>query len=120
MDRIREAVSETQEAQAKILNKELTKDLPAEFRGYWSKGSTMKRPIQHQRWKFIPDLPKSLNDLTIPEAWRKSSKGDQWLLCDIQFKEGSERVIIFCTVAKLRHLCHSDGWYGDGTFSVAP
>ena len=35
MARIREAASKTQEAQAKILNKEFAKDLPAEFRGYW-------------------------------------------------------------------------------------
>ena len=32
MARIREAASKTQEAPAKILNKELTKDLPAEFK----------------------------------------------------------------------------------------
>ena len=120
MARIREAVSKTQEAQAKILNKELAKDLPAEFRGYWPKESTMKRSIQRQRRKFIPDLPKSLNDLTIPEAWQKSSKGDQWLFCDIRIEVGSERVIIFCTDANLRHFCRSDVWHGDGTFSVAP
>ena len=119
MARIREAASKTQEAPSKILNKELAKDLPAEFRGYWPKEPTMKRSIQRQRRKFIPELPKSLNDLTIPEAWQKSSKGDQWLLCDIRFEEGSERVIIFCTDENLQHLCRSDVWYGDGTFSVA-
>ena len=32
MARIREAISKTQEAPAKILNKELAKDLPAEFK----------------------------------------------------------------------------------------
>ena len=32
MARIREATSKTQEAPAKILNKELAKDLPAEFK----------------------------------------------------------------------------------------
>ena len=73
MVRIREAASKTQEAPqeapSKILNKELAKDLPAEFRGYWPKEPTVKRSIHSQRRKFIPELPKSLKDLTIPEAW---------------------------------------------------
>ena len=69
MARIREAASKTQEAPSKILNKELAKDLPAEFRGYWPKEPTVKRSIHSQRRKFIPELPKSLKDLTIPEAW---------------------------------------------------
>ena len=62
MARIREAAS-------KILNKELAKDLPAEFRGCWPKEPTVKLSIHSQRRKFIPELPKSLKDLTIPEAW---------------------------------------------------
>ena len=75
MARIREAASKTQEAPqeapSKILNKELAKDLPAEFRGYLPKEPTVKRSIHNhsQRRKFIPELPKSLKDLTIPEAW---------------------------------------------------
>ena len=73
MARIREAAFKTQEAlqeaPSKFLNKELAKDLPAEFRGYWPKETTVKRSIHSQRRKFIPELPKSLKDLTIPEAW---------------------------------------------------
>ena len=73
MARIREAASKTQEAPqeapSKILNKELAKDLPAEFRGYWPREPTVKRSIHSQRRKFIPKLPKSLKDLTVPEAW---------------------------------------------------
>ena len=73
MGRIREAASKTQEAPQEapsiILNKELAKDLPAEFRGYWPKEPTVKRSIHSQRRKFIPELQKSLKDLTIPEAW---------------------------------------------------
>ena len=62
MARIREAASKTQEAPSKILNKELAKDLPAEFRGYWPKEPTVKRSIHSQPKKFTPKLPKSLND----------------------------------------------------------
>ena len=58
MARIREAASKTleapQEAPSKILNKELAKDLPSEFRGYWPKEPTVKQSIYSQRRKFIP------------------------------------------------------------------
>ena len=79
----------------------------------------MKRAIQRERRKKIPEPPKSLSDLEIPDEWRTTSKGDNWLLVDITL-EGTDRVIIFCTEQNLRHLGRSTIWYGDGTFSVAP
>lgn len=116
--RLKIAASVSQEAPAKLINTELSKDLPPEYRGYWPKESAVKRTIQRQRRKVMPDIPKSLDELTIPEDWQKSGKGDQWLLCDTHY--GSDRLLIFCTDTNLRHLCRSTVWYGDGTFSVAP
>ena len=116
--RIRATASVSQEAPAKIVNKELATDLPAEFRAYFPKESAVKRTIQRQRRQFIPETPKSLDDLTIPDDWQTTTHGTQFLLCDVQLE--SDRLIIFCTDGNLRQLCRSHVWYGDGTFSVAP
>ena len=117
--RMKEAAAQGQDAPSRIVNRELQSSLPAEYRPYLPKEATVKRAIQRERRKKIPEPPKSLSDLEIPDEWRTTSKGDNWLLVDITL-EGTDRVIIFCTEQNLRHLGRSTIWYGDGTFSVAP
>ena len=100
--RMKEVAAQGQDAPSRILNQELQGSLPAKYRPYLPKEATLKRAIQRERRKKIPEPPKSLVDLEIPDEWRTTSKGDNWLLADLSL-EGTDRV-----------------WYGDGTFSVAP
>ena len=117
--RMKEEAAQGQDVPSRILNRELQGSLPAEYRPYLPKEATVKRAIQRERRKKIPEPPKSLSDLEIPDEWRTTSKGDNWLLSDISL-EGTDRVILFSTEQNLRHLGRSTVWYGDGTFSVAP
>ena len=55
----------------------------------------MKRVIQREHRKKIPERsPKSLSDLEIPDEWRTTSKGDNWLLADISLA-GTDIVVLF-------------------------
>ena len=95
--RMKEVAAQGQDAPSRILNRELLGSLPAEYRPYLPKEATVKRVIQRERRKKIPEPPKSLSDLEIHEEWRTTSKGDNWLLADISL-EGTDRVILFACV----------------------
>ena len=108
-----------QDTPSRIVNRELQTGLPAEYSAYMPKETAVKRKIQRERRKRIPEPPKTLSELDIPEAWQTISNGELWLLVDLDL-EGSDRILLFCTEQNLRHLRRSAVWYGDGTFSVAP
>ena len=57
MARLKDAASSSQDAPSRLVNKELQDNLPAEFRGYWPKETTVKRRIQRERRKHFPALP---------------------------------------------------------------
>ena len=119
MARLKEAASCSQDAPSRLVNKELQDNLPPEVRGYWPKEATVKRRIQRERRKHFPALPDSLSQLEIPEAWQKSTNGDQFLICD-QTSENGDRILIFATEKTFKQFGRSKTWYGDGTFHVAP
>ena len=61
-----------------------SKQVSKYFTWHRSMEATVKRAIQRERRKKIPERsPKSLSDLKIPDEWRTTSKGDYWLLADI-------------------------------------
>ena len=116
---LKDAASSSQDAPSRLANKELQDKVPAEFRGYWPKETTVKRPIQGERRKHFQALSDSLSELEIPEEWQKSSSGDQFLVTDTTSENGN-RILIFATDHSFIQSFWSKVWYGDGTFHVAP
>ena len=77
--RMKEVAAQGQDAPSRIHNQELQGSLPADYRPYLPKEATLKRAIQPEQRKKIPEPSKSLVDLEIPDEWRTTSKGDNWL-----------------------------------------
>lgn len=80
----------------------------------------LNRTIQRSRNREnrpIP-LPLDLEDLVIPDQYRVTNSGAEFLL----FDSGPEvdRVLIFSTRNNLRMLRQSRHWYADGTFKTVP
>ena len=76
--RMKEAAAHCQDAPSRIVNRELQASLPTEFRGYLPQESTMKRKIQRERRRRIPQPPKALSDLDIPLERQLTSKGEPY------------------------------------------
>lgn len=87
--RMKEVAAQGQDAPSRIVNRELQSSLPAEYRPYLPKEATVKRAIQRECRKKIPEPPKSLSDLEIPDEWRTTSKWGNWVLVDISL-EGTD------------------------------
>ena len=100
---LKDAASSSQDAPSRLANKELQDKVPAEFRGYWPKETTVKRPIQGERRKHFQALSDSLSELEIPEEWQKSSSGDQFLVTDTTSENGN-RILIFATDHSFIHF----------------
>ena len=81
--------------------------------------NNMKRVIRRARERkgAMPVNPLSLQDLVIPNEFKKTCNGEDFLLYD---SEGDKKTIIFSTHRNLRHLAQSQHWYADGTFKTVP
>ena len=81
---------------------------------------SLKRTIQRQRVRqqAAPVQPTSLEQLTLPEEYKRSSKGEQFLLHDSGPE--TQRILIFGTQRNLEMLQLSSVWLADGTFKTAP
>lgn len=81
----------------------------------------LKKSIRRTRRKNLPPNPKTLAELgDIPEAYRRTLTGDNFLLFDSQ--EGGDiddgRVLVFATAKNLEVLGQCYKWSTDGTFKV--
>ena len=81
---------------------------------------SLKRTIQRQRVRqqAAPVQPATLEQLTLPEEYKQTSKGEQFLLYDSG--PVSQRILIFGTQRNLEMLQLSSVWLADGTFKTAP
>ena len=62
--------------------------------------------------------PKCLKDLIIDEKYKKTYKGEAFLLGESG--EGNERIFLFSTPKNMKILSKHKSWMGDGTFAVLP
>ncbi|RWS22873.1 uncharacterized protein B4U80_00590 [Leptotrombidium deliense] len=78
------------------------------------------RTIQRTRNRHneSPRNPNSLEDLVIPEKYKKTRKGEDFLFIDTG--PGAERIIVFATNRAIDMLSKSDHWHADGTFKTSP
>ena len=81
---------------------------------------SLKRTIRRQRQvtNSVLPQPSNLEHLEIPEVYKRTSKGDVFLL----FDSGPEllRILIFGTHQNIGMLEDSQFWLADGTFRTAP
>lgn len=79
----------------------------------------MKRTIRKDRADSESfATPTSLADLKIPEVFRKTATGENFLLFDSG--SSTDRILIFGTMKNVQHLLNSPDWFAEGTFKVAP
>ncbi|KAK3931755.1 FLYWCH-type zinc finger-containing protein 1 [Frankliniella fusca] len=97
---------------------------------YLPERQTMKRTMNRLRQGDFLSNPKSLAELgEIPEAFRKTSSGKNFLLYDSYDEDDEEaearrresRILVFCAKSDLKRLARADTWQLDGTlFDTAP
>ena len=63
---------------------------------------------------------RSFNTLVIPEAYKKTSKGDRFLLYNFGTDSENQCLLIFGTASNIDMLNTSNIWLADGTFKTAP
>lgn len=81
---------------------------------------SLKRNIRKARNRANKShhIPASLSDLIIPQMYRRTSNGDNFLLFDSGMT--NDRILIFGTMQNVQHMQSSPEWFADGTFKVAP
>lgn len=68
-----------------------------------------------------PKNPQSVAELNLPDEYRRTIKGDNFLLYDSGSDHGDDnRFLIFGTTENLKFLSRCESIYMDGTFSVVP
>jgi len=77
------------------------------------------RRVKESKQHEVP-LPTDLKDLQIPEALKKTLKGDHFLLHDSGANTAPNRIIIFCTRRFFDHIVSVNEVYADGTFKLPP
>ncbi|KAK4886442.1 hypothetical protein RN001_002713 [Aquatica leii] len=66
---------------------------------------------------FLP-MPTTLLDLQIPNEYKFTHNGQQFLLHDSGPVDN--RILVFSTVRNLELLSNQHHWFGDGTFKTSP
>ena len=92
-----------------------------EARAAMGNTDSLKRKIRCLKHKNRPKEPTSLRDLQLTQDWTTTDKTVPlpFLIHD-SGNDSPCRMLVFATEIGLRHLCRSDTWYMDGTFSSAP
>lgn len=75
------------------------------------------RKVRNQCGGSLP-APHSVEDITLPDIYRKTLKGHPFLRHDSG--PSSDRMLIFTTTDNLNFLKSSDLWFCDGTFKSSP
>ena len=76
-----------------------------------------KPTLYRARRKRLPKLPHTLAEITLPEEWRTTEDGRNFLLANDGVEE---RILIFGTSQNIRYLCAADTIFMDGTFKISP
>ena len=84
--------------------------------------TALKRKIQRTRVAAgnVPPTPASLPELQLPERYRKTHNGEDFLLFDAGLEAGQLRFLIFATDNSMSLLRDASTWHMDGTFKCVP
>ena len=83
---------------------------------------SLKQTIRRARKRAlnVPPEPERFNTLVIPESYKKTNKGDEFLQYDSGTDIEDQRILIFGTASNIEVLNTSNIWMADGTFKTAP
>ncbi len=85
---------------------------------YLPSRDALRQSIKRIRHVDSPAEPRSLENLIIPENWKKTLSGSDFLVRDPLI--GDNRVLIFTTFTNINYLVQSPFWICDGTFKTVP
>lgn len=80
----------------------------------------IKKTIRRTRRKIngVPIAPTSLRELKIPDDYKRTVAGKNFLLYDSG--PTNDRILVFSTEENLNFLFRSKHWFADGTFKTSP
>ena len=109
----------TQESTHQIVAASL-RDISTAVAGQLPPVRSIKQTVRRARRQDGVPLanPANLDELEIPDAYKKTMKGDDFLKFDSG--SGPHRILIFTTSANLRLMSDCQNWYADGTFKCTP
>jgi hypothetical protein len=114
---LKERGKETSEPPAQIIQT-TTASISHETHPYLPSRNALRQTINRIRSSDLPVEPESLNELIIPEDFTKTLSGSDFLVKDIVLDQ--DRILLFTTIANVRHLERSPFWIMDGTFKTVP
>lgn len=120
---MKERAANTSETTSNVLRTSLA-NLPDCVLGVLPSAASLKKTIRGVRKEISkpPPVPTNLVELIIPAEYAiykpTESTADKFLLADSG--PGAERVLIFGRERNIREMRHSNSWWVDGTFSIAP
>ena len=118
---IKRRAYDTQDGTHNILTSSL-KDIREYSAIYLPKLDSLKQTFRRARKRAlnVPPESETFDTLVIPEAYKKTSKGDRFLLYDSGTGSENQRLLIFGTASNIDMLNTSNIWLADGTFKTAP
>ncbi|CAF4952033.1 unnamed protein product [Rotaria sp. Silwood1] len=77
----------------------------------------LKSTLYRDRATVLPKLPRSLDDLILPDIFTKNLYNENMLFCD---KKKPLRILGFASLTAIKQLAECSIWNADGTFKTAP
>ncbi|KAL4127434.1 hypothetical protein QTP88_011605 [Uroleucon formosanum] len=77
-----------------------------------------KHVIREQEEKLLPPEPSSVEEINIPDNFKKCLNGDQFLLKEISIS--NQKILIFSAKNEIKNLIEAPYWIMDGTFKTVP
>ncbi|XP_003367923.1 conserved hypothetical protein, partial [Trichinella spiralis] len=76
----------------------------------------LRAAMYGHRAKRFPRLPEHRHDLVIPDQFKATKSGEDFLLC----QSNCRHILVFATGTNIRLLAASRTWGMDGTFKIIP
>lgn len=111
---MKKKVAKTTEKTANIISSD-TATLSSPVAGRLPRIENLSRTLRNVRQQSnpIPADPAKGEDFEIPEEFKVTAKGEEFLAYDLR---GNKRLLLFTTEKNLKKLNESSTWNGDGTF----
>ena len=99
-----------------VLNCQQTKEGLA----YLPKPKTFAKSLQRKRRTILdcPALPTCFEDFSVPEKFKETTDGKQFLILETQLECKDGKVVGFASPTMLNELNQSDEWFVDGTWDI--
>ena len=91
---------------------------PSEVSEHMCSRESLARNMRYHRSKLRPPLPQTIEELQIPDQYKRTGDNENFLVCDEEF-EGT-RLLIFISDFILYFLCAAQIVSCDGTFDTVP